>query len=140
MTLSKNPLNIIGMEVIGIKTTKKTELIDITADIERVLPGKDGICILFNPHTTAGLIVNEGADPSVKEDILAIFSQLAPEKYPYKHLEGNSPGHIKSSLTGPTLILIVEKGKLLLGTWQRVFFAEYDGPRNRKIYIKFIEG
>lgn len=128
------------MEILSIKTTKKQELIDITSEIEKVLPSKDGVCILFNPHTTAGLIVNEGADPSVKEDILAIFSQLAPEKYPYKHLEGNSPGHIKASLTGPTLILLVEKGKLLLGTWQKVFFAEYDGPRTRKLYIKFIEG
>jgi len=127
------------LEVINIKTTRKTELIDITHEIEKLLPNKDGICILFNPHTTAGLIVNEGADPSVKEDILAIFSQIAPEKFPYKHLEGNSPGHVKSALTGPTLILIVEKGKLLLGTWQKVFFAEYDGPRNRKVFLKFIE-
>lgn len=123
-----------------VKTTKKVELVDITAEIEKLLPHKDGICILFNPHTTAGLIVNEGADPSVKEDILAIFAQLAPDKYPYKHLEGNSPGHIKSSLTGPTLILLVDKGKLLLGTWQKVFFAEYDGPRTRKVYLKFMEG
>lgn len=128
------------METITVKTTKKTELIDITSDIEKVLPHKDGLCILFNPHTTAGIIVNEGADPSVKEDILAIYGQIAPEKYPYKHLEGNSPGHIKASLTGPSMVLLVEKGKLVLGTWQRVFFAEYDGPRTRKIYIKFIEG
>uniref|UniRef100_A0A7C4NZZ8 YjbQ family protein n=1 Tax=Thermodesulfobacterium geofontis TaxID=1295609 RepID=A0A7C4NZZ8_9BACT len=130
------------MEIITItiKSSKKEELIDITQEIERVLPSKDGICIVYVPHTTAGIIVNEGADPSVKEDILNIFDKMAPQNFSYKHLEGNSPGHVKSSLTGPSLILIVEKGKLILGTWQRVFFAEYDGPRTRKVYIKFIEG
>lgn len=128
------------MEVITIKSRKKEELIDITGEIEKLLPPKDGICVIYNPHTTAGIIVNEGADPAVKEDILNIFDRLAPQNFNYKHLEGNSPGHVKSSLTGPSLILIVEKGKPVLGTWQRVFFAEYDGPRARKIYIKFIEG
>ncbi|RKX62926.1 MAG: YjbQ family protein [Thermodesulfobacteriota bacterium] len=128
------------METITIKSRKKAELIDITNEIEKVLPPKDGICIIYVPHTTAGIIVNEGADPAVKEDILAIFDKIAPESFNYKHFEGNSPGHVKSSLTGPSLILIVEKGRLILGTWQRVFFAEYDGPRTRKVYIKFIEG
>jgi secondary thiamine-phosphate synthase enzyme len=127
------------MEVISIKTHKKTELIDITSEIERRLPEKNGICIIYVPHTTAGVIVNEGADPSVKEDILDIYDRLAPEDYAYRHLEGNSPGHVKSSLTGPSIVLIVEKGRLVLGTWQRVFFAEYDGPRTRKVYVKFIE-
>lgn len=128
------------MEAITIKSRKKEELIDITGEIEKLLPPKDGICIIYVPHTTAGIIVNEGADPAVKEDILSIFDKLAPQNFNYKHLEGNSPGHVKSTLTGPSLILIVEKGKLVLGTWQRVFFAEYDGPRTRKVYIKFIEG
>jgi len=128
------------MKIIPIKSNKKVELIDITEEIEKMLPPKDGVCIIYVPHTTAGIIINEGADPAVKEDILNIFDKIAPVNFPYRHLEGNSPGHVKSSLTGPSLILIVEKGKLLLGTWQRVFFAEYDGPRNRKVYIKFIEG
>ncbi len=128
------------MKIIPIKSNKKVELIDITEEIEKMLPPKDGVCIIYVPHTTAGIIINEGADPAVKEDILNIFDKIAPANFPYRHLEGNSPGHVKSSLTGPSLILIVEKGKLLLGTWQRVFFAEYDGPRNRKVYIKFIEG
>ncbi len=128
------------MEIITIKTKKKVELIDITKEIENLLPQKDGICIIYVPHTTAGIIVNEGADPAVKEDILAIFDKMAPEDFSYKHLEGNSPGHVKSSLTGPSIILIVEKGRLVLGTWQRVFFAEYDGPRTRKLYVKFIAG
>lgn len=128
------------MESITISSRKKVELIDITKEIESLLPPKDGICIVYVPHTTAGIIVNEGADPAVKDDILEIFQRLAPDNFSYKHLEGNSPGHVKSSLTGPSLILIVEKGRLVLGTWQRVFFAEYDGPRTRKVYIKFIEG
>ncbi|MCD6489392.1 MAG: YjbQ family protein [Thermodesulfobacterium sp.] len=128
------------MESITIKSRKKVELIDITKEIENLLPSKNGICVVYVPHTTAGIIVNEGADPAVKDDILDIFDKLAPENFSYKHLEGNSPGHVKSSLTGPSLILIVEKGRLVLGTWQKVFFAEYDGPRTRKVYIKFIEG
>ncbi|HEA83881.1 MAG: YjbQ family protein [Thermodesulfobacterium sp.] len=128
------------MESITIKSRKKVELIDITKEIENLLPPKDGICVVYVPHTTAGIIVNEGADPAVKEDILDIFDKMAPENFSYKHMEGNSPGHVKSSLTGPSLILIVEKGRLVLGTWQKVFFAEYDGPRTRKVYVKFIEG
>lgn len=128
------------MNTITIKSKKRTELIDITKEIENLLPPKDGICVIYVPHTTAGIIVNEGADPAVKEDILNVFDQIVPENFNYKHLEGNSPAHVKSSLTGPSLLLIVEKGKLVLGTWQRVFFAEYDGPRTRKVYIKFIEG
>jgi len=128
------------MEGITIKSRKKVELIDITKEIENLLPPKDGICVVYVPHTTAGIIVNEGADPAVKEDILDIFDKMVPENFSYKHMEGNSPGHVKSSLTGPSLILIVEKGRLVLGTWQKVFFAEYDGPRTRKVYVKFIEG
>jgi len=128
------------MQIISIKTRKKTELIDITNEVQKVIPpNKNGICILYVPHTTAGIIVNEGADPAVKDDILDIYDKIAPESYSYRHLEGNSPGHVKSSLTGPSIVLIVENGKIILGTWQRIFFAEYDGPRNRKIYIKFVE-
>ncbi|AIH04291.1 secondary thiamine-phosphate synthase enzyme YjbQ [Thermodesulfobacterium commune] len=128
------------MEVITVKTHKKVELIDITEEVLKRLPPKDGICVLYVPHTTAGIIINEGADPAVKEDLIMAFERIAPETLPYKHLEGNSPGHVKSSITGPSLTLIVEKGKPILGTWQRIFFAEYDGPRTRKIFLKFLEG
>ncbi|QER41410.1 YjbQ family protein [Thermodesulfobacterium sp. TA1] len=128
------------MEVITVKTHKKVELIDITEEVVKRLPPKDGICVLYVPHTTAGIIINEGADPSVKEDLIMAFERIAPENLPYKHLEGNSPGHVKSSLTGPSLTFIVEKGKPVLGTWQRIFFAEYDGPRTRKVFLKFLEG
>ena len=128
------------LEVITVKTSRKAELIDITDEVTKRLPQEDGICILYVPHTTAGIIINEGADPAVKRDILMVYDRLAPEGLDYEHLEGNSPGHVKSSLTGPSLVLIVEKGKPLLGTWQRIFFAEYDGPRTRKVYLKFIKG
>ena len=128
------------MKTITIKTSRKTELIDITNEVVQNLPPEDGICILYVPHTTAGIIINEGADPAVKQDILKVFDLIAPENLDYQHLEGNSPGHVKSSLTGPSVVLIVEKGKPVLGTWQRIFFAEYDGPRTRKVYIKFIKG
>ncbi len=128
------------MKVITVKTNKRTELIDITSEVEKVLPKEDGICILYVPHTTAGIIVNEGADPAVKRDILMVYDRIAPETLDYQHLEGNSPGHVKSSLTGPSIVLIVEKGKPVLGTWQKIFFAEYDGPRIREVYVKFIKG
>jgi secondary thiamine-phosphate synthase enzyme len=128
------------MKTITIKTSRKTELIDITNEVVQNLPPEDGICVLYVPHTTAGIIINEGADPAVKQDILKVFDLIAPENLDYQHLEGNSPGHVKSSLTGPSVVLIVEKGKPVLGTWQRIFFAEYDGPRTRKVYIKFIKG
>ncbi len=129
------------MEVITIKTSRKTQFLDITDLVQKAIPeNKSGICVVYVPHTTAGVIVNEGADPDVQRDILNIFDKLAPEDFHYYHIEGNSPGHVKSTLTGPSVVLIVEKGKLVLGTWQRIFFGEYDGPRTRKIYVKFIEG
>jgi len=129
------------MQVITIKTTKKTEFLDITELVQKLLPQeKSGICVIYVPHTTAGVVINEGADLDVQRDILNIFEKLAPENFHYYHIEGNSPGHVKSALTGPSVVVIVEKGRLVLGTWQRIFFAEYDGPRTRKVYVKFIEG
>jgi len=125
--------------VITVKTRRKVELVDITNEVNELLPEESGICVLYVPHTTAGIIVNEGADPAVKSDIIMAYDRLAPETLPYDHMEGNSPGHIKSSLTGPSVVLIVENGKVVLGTWQRIFFAEYDGPRTRKVYLKFIK-
>jgi len=126
-------------EVITVKTNKKVELLDITDEVIDKLPKESGICVLYVPHTTAGIIINEGADPAVKSDILMVYDKMAPEGLGYAHLEGNSPGHVKSSLTGPSVCIIVENGKPVLGTWQRIFFAEYDGPRTRKVYLKFIK-
>ena len=99
------------MKIITIKTRKKTEFLDITEEVQKAIPPeKSGICVIYVPHTTAGVVVNEGADPDVQRDILNIFEKLAPEDFHYYHIEGNSPGHVKSSLTGPSVVLIVEKG------------------------------
>ncbi|MEE4164531.1 MAG: secondary thiamine-phosphate synthase enzyme YjbQ, partial [Desulfocapsaceae bacterium] len=98
----------------------------------------DGICCLFNPHTTAGLTINEGADPDVREDIIAGLKNIVPLKFPFKHREGNSPAHIMASLVGSSLTIPVNNGKLQLGTWQRIFFCEFDGPRTRKITCNFV--
>ena len=124
-----------------VKTGSKTELIDITKDIEEAIRSEaveDGICMLFVPHTTAALTINESADPSVKSDILMVLNKIVPWKEAYGHLEGNSPAHIKSTIIGPSEIIGVESGRLKLGTWQGVFFCEFDGPRSRKVHIRLL--
>ncbi|MEW5949879.1 MAG: secondary thiamine-phosphate synthase enzyme YjbQ [Thermodesulfobacteriota bacterium] len=128
---------------ITIRTTNQTELIDITRQVERVVTEKgvrDGLCCIFIPHTTAGVTINEGADPDVQKDILAILNEVIPFRFPYCHAEGNSPAHIKASIMGSSVKVIVESGKFLLGTWQSIFFCEFDGPRTRRVYVKVIEG
>lgn len=130
------------MEKISIKTNFKTELQDITSLIKKIVAEnniKNGFCILYVPHTTASLIINENADPAVKRDILAHLSKLIPLDANYTHLEGNAAAHIKSSIVGQHKILFIQDKKLLLGTWQGIFFAEFDGPRNREIWIEFYE-
>lgn len=129
------------LKTINIRTKSKVEFIDITDEVNRVINEtrvKDGICCIYVPHTTAGVIVNEGADPSVQHDIQKILSRLVPFEGDYTHAEGNSPAHIKSCLTGVSHTLIIENGKLLLGTWQSVFFCEFDGPRHRNVMIKIL--
>ncbi len=129
------------MEVITVKSTAKAQLIDITEEVARKVKGvESGVCFLYVPHTTAGIIINEGADPAVAQDILDLYQRLVPYDYPYRHLEGNSPAHVKASFTGPGLSVLIENGRLMLGTWQRIFLAEYDGPRTRKVYLKVLEG
>jgi secondary thiamine-phosphate synthase enzyme len=98
----------------------------------------DGLAVIFVPHTTAGITINEGADPHVQEDFLRTINQVIPFKGAYRHSEGNSPAHIKTSLVGPSLTVIIESGRLVLGTWQSIFFCEFDGPRTRKVLIKFM--
>ena len=125
---------------ISINTKNRSEMIDITSRVEEELRRsglKDGVCFLFVPHTTAGITINEHADPSVEADIQAMFNKLVPWEASYRHLEGNSAAHIKSSLIGNSVIVLVESGHLELGTWQGIFFCEFDGPRSRKLYIKF---
>jgi len=124
---------------ISVPTTSKTELVNITSEIEKIVEAsgvKEGICWVFVPHTTAGITINEGADPSVKRDILSQLDKLIPSRERYQHLEGNAPAHIKTSMVGSSQTLIIERGKLLLGTWQSVYLCEFDGPRHRKIIIK----
>jgi secondary thiamine-phosphate synthase enzyme len=126
------------MDILTIQTHKKEELIDITGKIQNSVKSagiESGICCVYVPHTTAGVTVNENADPSVKEDILMAMKKIVPESLPYAHAEGNSPAHVKSTLVGPSLSVIVENGSLALGTWQGVIFCEFDGPRNRRLFI-----
>lgn len=122
--------------VFTVSTTRRQEFVDITAKLEMEIAesgGQHGLCVVFNPHTTAGMTINEGMDPSVQRDILGVLNTFVPKEYPYEHLEGNSPAHIMASLMGSSVTVMVENGRLELGRWQRVFFCEFDGPRSRKI-------
>ncbi len=117
--------------------------VDITDLIARKIQEsgvQSGICVIHVPHTTAGVLVNEGADPAVMDDIMMMLEKLAPWKAGYKHSEGNSGAHIRSVLVGGRTHLIIENGKPLLGTWERVFLCEFDGPRTRKIRVKILAG
>lgn len=122
-----------------LSTSSRTELVRIDHLIEKAIDEsgiKDGICTVFVPHTTAGVTINEGADPSVVSDILKELNKVIPLNDNYAHSEGNSAAHIKSSLVGCSISIIIEGGKPRLGTWQSVFFCEFDGPRKRKIWIR----
>jgi len=126
---------------ITVKSRQKTEFIDVTREVERALAAgdvRDGFCFLYVPHTTAGITINESADPSVQADILMILNQMVPWQAGYGHMEGNSPAHIKSSLIGASEWVAVENGRLVLGTWQGIFFCEFDGPRHRTLQIKLL--
>jgi secondary thiamine-phosphate synthase enzyme len=126
---------------LSISTSQQTEFMDISREVEEaVLKAQipDGLALFYCPHTTAGITINEGADPSVSEDILRILNQMVPFKGPYRHGEGNSPAHIKASLIGSSVSVIIENSRLILGRWQSLFFCEFDGPRSRKIFIKII--
>lgn len=129
------------IQPIEIKTQSRTELVDVTARIERILESENartGTCLIYAPHTTAAVTINEGADPSVKEDILLVLNKIVPWKEAYRHLEGNSPAHVKASLIGPSETVAFENGHLVLGTWQKVFFCEFDGPRRRKLHLHIL--
>ena len=131
------------MEKFNIKTSQRMEMIDITHHILKAVSDSkvtDGICCIYVPHTTSAVTINENADPSVPEDIVRQLSKVVPYNDNYRHPEGNSDAHIKASLMGSSKTIIVESGKLVLGTWQSVFFCEFDGPRTRKFYVKLIKG
>ena len=126
------------MKVISIQTHTKEDLVDITHHVKDAVSSsglKTGICCVYVPHTTAGVTINENADPSVKEDILMAMRKIVPDSLPYTHAEGNSPAHVKSTLVGSSLFLIIENGIPVLGTWQGILFCEFDGPRRRKLFI-----
>lgn len=124
---------------IEVRSRGRTEFIDITAEVRDLLRNagvKNGLCHLFVLHTTAGITVNEGADPAVQRDITAFLGKLVPNDHYFTHSEGNSDAHIKSTIIGTSLTLLVESGKPVLGTWQAVYFCEFDGPRSRKVAVK----
>ena len=126
---------------INVRSRSRIEFIDITSMVQDVVQEagvKKGICYLYVPHTTAGITINEGADPSVQRDIQNALSRLIPHEMNYFHREGNADAHIKSTLVGTSAHVIIDEGKLLLGTWQAIFFCDFDGPRHRRIAIKFI--
>ncbi len=127
---------------IPIKTNTQTQILDITIHVQKVVDESkisEGICYLFVPHTTAGITINENADPSVKSDILKELNKVIPFKDNYTHNEGNSAAHIKASLMGFSESIMVYKGRLVLGTWQGICFCEFDGPRTRNLYVKIIQ-
>jgi len=128
------------MEIITIKTSKRCEFVDITNEIAELVIDKSNIksVLLYVPHTTAAVTINENADPTVVEDILNHLEKMIPASSYFKHMEGNSDAHIKSSLIGPSILIPVENGKMALGTWQGIYFAEFDGPRTRKLYVQFL--
>ncbi len=126
---------------ISVKTTTRNELVDITSKIKELVDASgltDGICFVFCPHTTGAITINENADPTVKTDLLMTLDKVFPVDPAYRHMEGNSDSHVKSSLVGASEMIAVEDGHLVLGTWQGIYFCEFDGPRNRKVYIKFV--
>jgi secondary thiamine-phosphate synthase enzyme len=125
-----------------VRTTEAQQFVDITGLVRKAVNEsgvEDGIAVVFVPHTTAGVTINENADPDVVKDILAALNKTYPEQNGYLHVEGNSHAHIKASLMGCSCSIIIEKGNLKLGTWQGVYFCEFDGPRSRKVYIKIIK-
>lgn len=129
------------LRFLEVKSRTRTEFLDITAEVQEIIRSsgiKDGVCTLFVQHTTAGITVNEGADPAVQRDMITFLNQRVPADYYYSHAEGNSDAHIKTSLVGSSLSIPVDGGKLLLGTWQAVYLCEFDGPRPRKIVVKLL--
>ena len=124
-------------------TSKRAQIIDITETVKNCVKGsniEEGIAIVYSPHTTAGITINEGADPDVRTDINSALERIVPRDWNFLHAEGNSDSHIKTSMMNPGQTVIISEGKLVLGTWQAIYFCEFDGPRNRTFYVKVING
>jgi secondary thiamine-phosphate synthase enzyme len=129
------------MKSLSIKTNRRTQFVDITCEVEQAVRESDvksGVCYVYVPHTTAGVAINEHADPDVASDVEGIFDRLVPHKGQYHHAEGNTDSHMKAILTGTSQTILIENGKLALGTWQGVFLCEFDGPRQRKVVVKIV--
>jgi secondary thiamine-phosphate synthase enzyme len=135
-----NLVTVGDVKTLSVKTSKKEEFIDITGETRRLVDIENGVCIVSCPHTAAGLTINEGADPNVAADIIDALRRSVPESEHYLHGEGNSPAHIKASLMGSTLHILVEDGRLQLGTWQSIYFCEFDGPRERRVLVRCFRG
>jgi secondary thiamine-phosphate synthase enzyme len=131
------------MKILNLTSKFRDEFIDITDKIQQVVssaePIENGYCMLFVPHTTAGITINESADPSVRSDILTILNRLIPWEAGYRHMEGNSAAHVKSSLVGVSQQVAIDHNRLVLGTWQGIFFCEFDGPRNRQVHVHLVD-
>lgn len=130
------------VKYINVKSRTRNEFIDITDKIQEVVKEEgvtSGICYIYVPHTTAGITINEGADTSVQRDIQSCLSRLIPVEGDYHHREGNADAHIKSTLVGVSKAVFIDEGKLLLGTWQAIYFCEFDGPRHRRVAVKIIK-
>ena len=123
---------------IHVKTRSRIEMVDITSLVQKEVSKSktsDGLCLVYVPHTTAGITINEGADPAVCKDIMDKLNELVPANAGYLHMEGNADSHVKASLMGSSVYVMVENGRLVLGTWQKIFFCEFDGPRSRRVYL-----
>lgn len=130
------------LEYINVKSKSRNEFVDITKEIQEVVKKTgiaSGVCYIYTPHTTGGITINEGADPAVQRDIQNTLTRLVPHEFNYSHREGNADAHVKSSLIGASQVVMIEDNKLLLGTWQAVYFCEFDGPRHRRVIVKIIE-
>ncbi len=126
--------------MITVKTSRSREFIDVTGELARAVAAagiEEGVLHVYNPHTTAGVTINEGADPAVQRDIIAALDRMVPD-IGFQHLEGNSPAHVMASLVGSSATVFVESGRLQLGTWQKIFFCEFDGPRTRKLKWRLV--
>ena len=127
--------------ILSVNTTGRTEMIDITKEVQNAVRSsgvEDGLCMIYIPHTTAAVTINESADPNVAKDLLMVLNQIVPWDAPYRHAEGNSPAHVKTTLVGSSELVSVQQGRLVLGTWQGIFFCEFDGPRSRKAHVRFL--
>jgi secondary thiamine-phosphate synthase enzyme len=130
-----------GLSNFSVRTSQRNEWLNITAEVERAVAASgvsEGICVVFVPHTTAAVTINENADPDVPHDVSLALERISPDRQEFRHGEGNSAAHTKTSLVGPSITLIVSGGRLLLGTWQGIWFNEYDGPRTRKVHVRVL--